>query len=95
MYDRLGTGPHVQSDWVTNAYFCVECQSFKSYVILSGFSQTFSIAPMQDNQNTVLNSGFHALDSGFQVLHSRFISWIMGIPCQWVPIVSAIPESLS
>ena len=46
MYDRLGTGPHVQSDWVTNAYFCVDCQSFKSYVILSGFSQTFSIAPM-------------------------------------------------
>lgn len=46
MYDRLATGPQVQSDWATNAYFCVECQSFKSYVILSRFSQTFSIAPM-------------------------------------------------
>ena len=46
MYDRLATGPHVPSNWVTNAYFCVEYQSFKSYVILSGFSQTFSIAPM-------------------------------------------------
>ena len=35
----------------------------------------------------VLDSGFHAVDSGFQALYSRFL-----VSGTWIPIVSGIPD---
>ena len=40
----------------------------------------------------VLDSGFHAVDPGFQVLDSSLCQRKLGF---WIPMVSGIPDSLS
>ena len=41
---------------------------------------------------TVLDSGFHTMDSGFQIPDSSLCRWNLG---SWIPIFSGIPDSLS
>ena len=43
-------------------------------------------------QDSLMDSGPHAVDCGFHVLDSRLFSVQVGL---WIPIVSAIPDSLS
>ena len=42
--------------------------------------------PLRESK-IVLDSGFHAVDSGFQVLYSRFL-----VSGTWIPIVSGFPD---
>ena len=48
---------------------------------------TTGVSPHLRESKIVLDSGFHAVDSGFQVLYSRFL-----VSGTWIPIVSGIPD---
>ena len=66
-------------------------------VILALFAlpSTSTMSPVSSHvreSRTVLDSGFHAVDSGFQLLDSRSLSVELGF---WIPIVSGIPDSHS
>ena len=45
------------------------------------------VSPHLRESKIVLDSGFHAVDSGFQVLYSRFL-----VSGTWIPIVSGFPD---
>ena len=49
-------------------------------------------SPHVRESKTVLDSGFHVVDSRFQVLDSKSLSVGLGF---WIPIVSGIPDSMS
>ena len=63
------------------------------YSLTSGPFRIENVSTFVRESKTVLDSGFHAVDSGFQLLHgSQFFvggTWI------WIPIVNGISDSLS
>ena len=46
--------------------------------------------PDERESKTVLDSGFHTVDSGFKVMHSDSLSLELGFP---IPIGSVFPDS--
>ena len=55
-------------------------------------SGLIKVSPHVRESKTVLDSGFHAVDSGFQLLGSRSYTVELGFQ---IPIVSGIPDSHS
>ena len=64
---------------------------FESYYKFTR-EKTIDISPHVRKSKTVLDSGFHAVDSRFQVLDSSLFLVELGF---WIPIFSGIPDSLS
>ena len=60
---------------------------------IQGCATSSNVSPHVRKSKTVLDSGFHAVDSGFQVVNPNSLS-VEQFKFQ-IPIVSGIPDSLS
>ena len=61
-------------------------------VCASSYCLNFDKSPYVRESRTVLDSGFHTVDSGFQVFGFQYLSVELVL---WIPIVIRVPDSLS